>query len=99
MAEMLCVDDFESYAINSVNKSVVDYYRGGAGDEQTLSNNRKAFERLRIRPNFLRDASSCDLSTTLLGEKVTFPVCVAPTAAHRLVNPDGEVATARGMKK
>ncbi len=25
------------------------------------------------------------------------PVCIAPTAMHRMAHPDGEVATAKGM--
>ena len=96
---LLSVDDFEKYALNILSKPIGDYYRGGADNEETLRNNRKAFSRLRIRPNFLRDVSSCDLSTTLLGERIEFPVCVAPTAAHRLVHSEGELATARGIKE
>ena len=45
----------------------------------------------------LRDVSRIDTSTTILGERIDFPVCVAPTAGHKMAHPDGELATARGM--
>jgi (S)-2-hydroxy-acid oxidase len=44
----------------------------------------------------LRDVSTIDMSTTILGEKIDFPVCVAPTAMQKMAHPDGEIATAKG---
>jgi 4-hydroxymandelate oxidase len=44
----------------------------------------------------LVDTSAMDLSTTLFGEKVNFPVLIAPTAGHQQAHPEGELATARG---
>ena len=52
--------------------------------------------RLRLRPRVLQDVSNINMSTTILGNKIDFPVCVAPTALHKLAHPDGEVATAKG---
>jgi len=42
------------------------------------------------------DVSNINMKTTLLGQKVSFPVCVAPSSMHKLAHPDGELATARG---
>jgi isopentenyl diphosphate isomerase/L-lactate dehydrogenase-like FMN-dependent dehydrogenase len=36
------------------------------------------------------------MSTTILGEKIDFPICIAPTALQKLAHPDGEIATAKG---
>lgn len=44
----------------------------------------------------LRDVSQLDMRVKLFGEWVEFPICVAPTAMHRFVHPEGELATARG---
>ena len=66
---MLCIDDIEKYALKTLSKSVSDYYKSGANEEQTLRENRNAFSRLRIRPRFLCDVSNRDLSTTILGDK------------------------------
>ena len=83
MSQMLCIDDIERYALQHLSKASADYYKSGANDEQTLRENRIAFSRLRIRPRFLRDVSHRDLSTTILGETVTLPICASPSAMQR----------------
>lgn len=52
--------------------------------------------RWKLYPRVLRDVSVMDLSTTVLGQRVTVPVCVAATAMQRMAHPHGETATARG---
>ena len=89
------VEDYRDAARAAVPPDVWDYYEGGAGDEWTLAENRRAFDRWMLRPRFLRGAGSPDTSTTLLGERLAFPVLVAPWAYQRLAHPDGELATAR----
>jgi isopentenyl diphosphate isomerase/L-lactate dehydrogenase-like FMN-dependent dehydrogenase len=37
-----------------------------------------------------------DLSTTVLGTEISFPVMIAPAGGHMSAHPDGELATARG---
>src|SRR5207245_390550 len=77
-------------------RAIFDYMAGGAEDEVTLRRNREAFGRWALRPRVLMDVSKRDTKTVLLGERVSMPVCVAPTSFHALVHPEGEVATARG---
>lgn len=52
--------------------------------------------RWKLYPRVLRDVSVMDLSTSVLGQRVTVPVCVAATAMQRMAHPHGETATARG---
>lgn len=49
-----------------------------------------------IRPRYVRDTSKVDMSTTLLGNKVDFPVCVASTCAQFNLHWEGEIGMARG---
>jgi len=44
----------------------------------------------------LRDVSNVNMKTIIMGNEVDFPVGIAPTAAHKMAHPEGEVATARG---
>ena len=44
----------------------------------------------------LRDVSTVDTKTRVLGEEVSLPVCVGATGSHRMAHRDGELATARG---
>ena len=89
------VDDYEPIARERLPRDVYDFYAGGAGDEWTLAENRRAFERWSLRPRYLRGAGIPDPSTSILGVPISFPVLVAPWAYQRLAHPDGELATAR----
>ncbi|MFG1810072.1 alpha-hydroxy acid oxidase [Streptomyces sp. NPDC049040] len=73
-----------------------DFIEGGAETERTVGANRRAFGRVTLRPRVLVDVSDCRTGTELLGARLETPLGVAPTAYHRLVHPEGEVATARG---
>ena len=74
---------------------VFDYYFGGAEDELTVRENRLGWQRLRLRPRVLVDVGTRDLSTTVLGQPISFPVLTAPCAFNALAHPDGELAVAR----
>ena len=87
--------ELEELARQALDPAAYDYIAGGADDELTLRENRAAFGRWRLRPRYLVDVSSVDLSTTVLGQPISFPVMVAPSAYHKLAHPDGELATAR----
>ena len=94
--ERVDLGELEARAAVSLSPATYDYVAGGADDELTLADNVAAWSRYRIRPHVLRDVSSVDLSTRLLGQSVSSPVHVAPLAYHRLLHEEGEVATARG---
>ncbi|XP_056623762.1 hydroxyacid oxidase 1 [Triplophysa dalaica] len=94
--KLVCVSDYELQAKKLLPKSVFDYYSSGADEQQTLRDNITAFSRLCIYPRVLRDVSSVDMSTTVLGQRVSMPICVAATAMQKMSHPDGETATARG---
>ncbi|KAF2987740.1 hypothetical protein EK904_015152 [Melospiza melodia maxima] len=94
----VCIADFEEYARSFLPKSVYDYYSSGADDQETLAENVAAFSRWKLYPRVLRDVSVMDLSTSVLGHRVTVPVCVAATAMQRMAHPLGETATARACQ-
>lgn len=89
--------DFETVARERTDRMAWEYICGGAADEITLRWNREAFDHLRLNPRVLRDVSKVETAVRLLGTELPFPVMVAPCALHKLVHPDGELATARGI--
>jgi 4-hydroxymandelate oxidase len=93
--EPITLDDFEEAARGLLPRMIFDYFAGGAGDEWTLRENRRAFDRWVLRPRVLVDVSHVDLSTSVLGQPLPFPILLAPTAFQRMAHPDGELATAR----
>ncbi|MFJ1990832.1 alpha-hydroxy acid oxidase [Streptomyces asiaticus] len=93
-----CLADLERAAAAVLPPDVRDFVAGGSGDELTLAANRAAFDRTFLVPRVLRDVSRCATDATLLGRPAALPLAVAPVAYHRLVNEDGELATARAAK-
>jgi len=88
--------ELEEMARAKIPRAAFDYIAGGSDDEVSLHRNREAYAHWALRPRVLVDVSHRDTSTTVLGERVSMPILVAPTAFHGLVHPDGELATARG---
>ncbi|MEV4013959.1 alpha-hydroxy acid oxidase [Nonomuraea angiospora] len=87
--------EFEAEARARLDPAHYDYFAGGAGDEVTVRANEAAFARIGLVPRVLRGAAKLRTGLTLLGSRAAMPVLVAPTAFHRLADPEGERATAR----
>jgi len=71
------------------------YVAGAAGSGATARANREAFDRWRIVPRMLRDATRRTLATSVLGTSMPAPVMTAPLGVQAILHPDGELATAR----
>src|SRR5256714_5434357 len=97
--ELLNVADYERSARESLPRDVLDYFAGGALDEFTLRENTAGWDRLKLYYRVLAGVGERDLSTMVLGQKISMPIVVAPTAFHKLACEEGEVATARAAKK
>ncbi|MEM8994796.1 MAG: alpha-hydroxy acid oxidase [Acidobacteriota bacterium] len=87
--------DYQEAAEQRLPKMAYDYYSSGAHDEVTLRENRAAFDRRTLQYRVLRDVSTRNLKTELLGTPSDLPMFVAPMAFHRLAHEDGELATAK----
>jgi 4-hydroxymandelate oxidase len=96
LARLISLDDFEAEARDHLSRMAFDYVAGGAGDEITMRWNREAFDKIALRPGTMVDVSSIDTRVILLGMSLAHPILLAPTGYHRLIHPDGEVATAQG---
>ena len=93
--DLINIYDFEAAARDVMSQMAYDYYASGANDEITLRANHAAFDEIALRYRVLVDVSERDLSTTVLGHRVSMPILIAPTAFHRLAHPEGELAMAR----
>jgi isopentenyl diphosphate isomerase/L-lactate dehydrogenase-like FMN-dependent dehydrogenase len=87
--------EFEALAKERLPKEEYDYIAGGATDEISVERNHRAFESWALRPRVLRDVSTIDLSTTVLGTRVSLPILIAPCGGHQKAHPEGEFATSR----
>jgi glycolate oxidase len=71
-----------------------DYLVGGAETETTLKRNRLALDSIAFRPRVLRDVSSIDCSSSLLGRRVRIPVMLAPIGSIESFDPSGGAGAA-----
>jgi isopentenyl diphosphate isomerase/L-lactate dehydrogenase-like FMN-dependent dehydrogenase len=90
--------DYAQAARAKLAKDVSDYYEGGALDEITLRENTAGWERLKLYYHVLAGVKDRQVSTTLLGQNISMPIAVAPTAFHKLACAEGEIAAARAAK-
>ena len=87
--------ELEIEARKLLPQTAYNYYASGANDEVTLRENRLAYERITLLPHVLVDVSERHMDTTALGEPVSMPILIAPTAFQGLAHPQGEVATVK----
>ncbi|HEY1880157.1 MAG TPA: alpha-hydroxy acid oxidase [Caulobacteraceae bacterium] len=91
--------DYEALAPARMHPAVWDYISAGADDGVTMAWNRRAFERIALRPRVLADVSRIDPRATLLGAAVSSPIMIAPTGPQAALCPEGEVATVQAAGK
>jgi isopentenyl diphosphate isomerase/L-lactate dehydrogenase-like FMN-dependent dehydrogenase len=87
--------EYEALAKERLPQAEYDFIAGGATDEITLRRTRAVFDAIMLRPRMLVDISQPDLSTTVLGHPVAFPILLDPAGGHGRAHQQGELATAR----
>lgn len=87
--------DFRHLAQRRLPAPLFHYIDGAAEDEWTAARNTRSFDSVALLPNALADLSELDISTTLLGRKLSMPLFCAPTAMTRLFHHEGEYAVAQ----
>jgi heme/flavin dehydrogenase (mycofactocin system) len=75
-------------------KSVYGALLAGSEKGLTVEDNTAAYGELGFAPHVAGSPASRDLSTTVMGQTISFPVLISPTGVQA-VHPDGEVAVAR----
>lgn len=93
---IVSIADLREHARRRLPRMVFDYIDGGADDEVTLHRNAARFRGYELLWDVLADVSAIDTSANVLGQAVSAPIIIAPTASSRLFNPRaGERAVAR----
>jgi 4-hydroxymandelate oxidase len=93
--EAINLFELEMKARELLPQAVYDHHASGANDEITLRENHVAYERIVLLPRMLVDVSVRHMGTTALGQPVSMPILIAPTAFQGLAHPKGELATVK----
>ena len=97
--KFVTLPEIRKYAKKVLPRDVWNFGDGGAETETTLRRNRRALDRLAIRQDILVDVREIDLSTSLLGVPLSWPVAVAPMGGLILFHPRGDLEMARGASQ
>lgn len=96
--EVVTLEDVQHLAEAKLEEGARTYIAIGAGHEQTLRENTEAFKRIFFRPRIFMDVERVTTSTTVLGRTISFPIGLAPSAAHKIASLQGEIGTAKAAQ-
>jgi pre-mycofactocin synthase len=88
------VHEAQRRAKKRLPKSVYSSLVAGTQAGVTLRDNTEAFSELGFAPHVVGAQPDRELSTSVMGQEISFPVMISPTGVQA-VDPDGEVAVAR----
>jgi len=69
---------------------------GSATFERLAGSDRRAFDRITLRPRMMVNTLNLDLTTELFGESMFAPILVGPVSDQGRFHAEGELATVRG---
>jgi len=92
------VVDYRELARRRLPRQLFDYIDGGAFAESTLSANVDDLAGIGLRQRVLRDVSSLDLATTVLGQPLSMPVVLGPVGLAGMFATRAEVQAARAAE-
>lgn len=90
------LNDLEAEAQKVMDPGAFAFISSGADSQWTLRENRAAFGRVALKPQYLVGKSAPDLRITLLGQQLSMPIITTPMGAHGLAHQSAELGTARG---
>ena len=88
--------DLESEAQKILPAGGFGYISGGSGNNWTRRENTEAFSRVNIEPQALSGVAKVDLTTEILGSRLSLPVFIPPMGSHGRAHVEKEAATSKG---
>ena len=76
-----------------------DYCETGSYTTSTFIENTTAFSKYKIRQRVARNIDNRSTASTMIGEKVSMPVALAPVGLTGMQHADGEIKAARAAEK
>ncbi|WP_458757881.1 alpha-hydroxy acid oxidase [Afipia sp. TerB] len=98
MKDITCIEDLRLIHKRRVPKAFFDYVDRGSYAEETLRANRSDMERIKFRQRILVDIEKRELGTTILGEKASMPLILAPVGSTGMQYADGEIHACRAAQ-
>jgi L-lactate dehydrogenase (cytochrome) len=90
--------DYRELARRRLPRQLFDYVDGGAYDEVTMRANVSDLEAVLLRQVVMRDVSVREQAVEVLGQRLAFPVVLAPVGLAGMMAPRAEVQAARAAE-
>jgi len=94
--EFFNLRELEGMAQKVIPSGGFGYISSAAGDEWTKRENEAAYKRLTILPRYLSGYKSADMTTTLLGARISMPIITSVMGGHGMAHVTAEAGTAKG---
>ena len=99
MQHYATIEELRIAAKKRVPRMFYEYADAGSWTESTYRANSDDFARLQFRQRVAVDFSKRNLATTMIGERVSMPVALAPTGIAGMQHADGEILAARAAER
>jgi len=99
MPVITCIEDLRVLAKKRVPKAFYDYADSGSYTEGTYRANSSDLAALKLRQRVAINVDQRSTATTMIGEKVTMPVAIAPTGLTGMQWANGEMLGAIAAEK
>jgi L-lactate dehydrogenase (cytochrome) len=98
MVTVTNIQDLRKIAKRKVPRAIFHYADRGSYDETTLNANKADLAAIALRQRVMIDVSERSTATTMIGEKVSLPLAIAPTGLTGLFHGDGEIHGCRAAQ-
>ena len=99
LAKMTCIEDLRTLAERRVPRMFYDYADSGSWTEGTYRANESDFQSIQFRQRVAVNMEGRSTATTMAGQKVAMPTCIAPVGLTGMQHADGEIHAARAAEK
>jgi len=99
MKNIACIDDLRMLARRKVPRAFFDYADSGSYNEETLRANRSDLEAIKLRQRVLVDVSHRSLATSVVGQKISAPLILAPVGLTGMQHGNGEILSAQAANE
>ena len=93
------IEDLRAAARRKVPRAFFDYADSGSYNEETLRANRADLEAIKLRQRVMVDVSERDLGTTVVGQKISAPIILAPVGLLGMQYGNGEILAAEAASE
>ncbi len=99
MTPITCIEDLRQLAERRVPRAFFQYVDSGSYAEETFRANRTDMERIKLRQRVLVNVDKRDLSTTIVGQKASLPIALAPIGLCGMQHGNGEILAAQAANE